>query len=67
MDDSKKFNEISTSEKKQKDFYSRLNKEDITDTDCALGKKVCKEFRKRNLGDFFNLYLERDIIGSRCT
>ena len=46
MDDSKKFNEISTSEKKQKNFYSRLNKEDITDRDCALRKKFVKNSEK---------------------
>ena len=37
--------------KKKKDFYSHLNMEDITDADYAHTKRICKDFKIRNLGD----------------
>ena len=40
MNDSEKFNEPSLPEKE--DFYSPLNMEDITDSDYAHAKRVCK-------------------------
>ena len=42
MDNWEKFNETLLSEKEA--FYSRLNMEDITDTDYAHTKRVCKDF-----------------------
>ena len=50
MDDSEKFN--STSLPKKEDFYSHLNMEDITDTDYAHAKRVCKYFEIKNLGEY---------------
>ena len=47
MDNCEKFNETSLPEKE--DFYSHLNMEDITDTDCAHAKIVCKDFGIKNL------------------
>ena len=41
MDDWKKFNEALLPEK---DFYSYLNIEDITDADCTHLKRVYKDF-----------------------
>ena len=40
MYDWEKFNETLLSEKK--DFYSHLNREDVTDKDYAQAKRVCK-------------------------
>ena len=41
MDDQEKFSKISLPEKDY--FYSHLNIEDITDTDYAQTKRVCKD------------------------
>ena len=47
MDDWGKFNETLLTEKE--DFYSHLNMEDITDADDAHAKRVCKDFKIKNL------------------
>ena len=47
MDDREKFNEMSLPEKE--DFYSHLNMEDITVADNAHTKRVCKDFKIKNL------------------
>ena len=49
MDNWEKFNKTSLQEKN--DFYSHLNMEDITDADYAPGKRVCKDFEIKNLGE----------------
>ena len=36
--------------------------EDITDTDYAQAKKVCKDFEIKNLGEYNNLYVQSDKI-----
>ena len=54
MDDWEKFDETSLPEK---DFYSHLNTEDITDADYAHGKRVCKGFEIKNLGEYHDLYV----------
>ena len=46
MDDWKKFREISLLEK---DLYSHLNMEDITDADYVHAKRVCKDLEVNNL------------------
>ena len=43
-----------------KHFYSHLNMEDITDTDYALAKRVCKDFEIKNLGEYHDLYVQSD-------
>ena len=50
MDDWEKFDETSLSE--NEDFYSHVNMEDITDADCVHAKIVCKDFEKKNLGEY---------------
>ena len=60
MDDWEKFNETSLPEKG--DFHSHLNMEDITDADCAHTKKVCKDFKIKNLGEYHALYLQSDTL-----
>ena len=47
MDDREKFNEMSLPEKEG--FYSHLNMEDITVADNAYTKRVCKDFKIKNL------------------
>ena len=60
MYDWEKFNETSFPEKE--DFYSHLNIDDITDADYAHIKRVCKDFKIRNLGDDHDLYAQSDTL-----
>ena len=60
MDDWKKSNET-TLPKKEK-LYSNLNMEEIADTDYMHGKRVCKYFEIRNLGEYHDLYLKSDTL-----
>ena len=53
MDDWEKFNE--TSLPKKEDFYSNLNMEDITDAGYAHVKRVCKDFKIKNLEEYHDL------------
>ena len=55
MDDWGKVNVTSISEKE--DFYSHLNMEDITDTDYADAKRVCKDFEIKAFGEYYDLYV----------
>ena len=54
MDDWEKFSERSLPE--QDNFYSHLNMEDFTDVDYAYAK-VCKDFDKKKLGEYHDLYV----------
>ena len=56
MDDWEKFNKISLPEKE--DFYSHLNMEDIT----GHIKRVCKDLKTRNLGDYYDLCVQSDTF-----
>ena len=60
MDDREKFNETSLPGKE--DFYSHLNMEDITDADYAHTKRVCKDFKIKNLGGHHDLYVPSDTL-----
>ena len=60
MGDSEKFNEISLLEKT--DFYSHLNVEDITDADHKYSKRVCKDVKMINFGEYHNLYIQSDTL-----
>ena len=60
MDDWEKFNETSLPEKG--DFYSHLNKEDITDADYAHTKRVCKDFQIKHLGEYHDLYVHSNAL-----
>ena len=44
----------------EKTFYSSLNMEDITDVDYRHAKIVNKEFNNKNLGDYYDLYVQSD-------
>ena len=60
MDVWEKLNETSLPEKE--DFYSHLNMEDITDEDYAHTKRVCKEFKINNLGEYHDFYIQSDTL-----
>ena len=66
MDRWKKFNEISSPDKEV--FYSKLNKEGITDKDYTHGQKVWKVFEIKNLSEYHDLLVcsKQYIIGCRC-
>ena len=59
MDGWEKFNEASLPEK---DVYSYLNIEDITDADYVYAKRVCKAFEIKNLGEYPDLYVQSDTL-----
>ena len=60
MDDWQKFNETKLHEKQE--FDSNLNMEYIIDVDYMHGKRVCKDFEIKNLGEYHDLYLEIDAL-----
>ena len=60
MDDWKKFNETSLPEKEH--LYSQLNMEDITHADYEHAKRVCKDFEKKNLGEYHYVYVQSDTL-----
>ena len=60
MDNWKRFDEITLPDKKA--FYSNLNMEDITDVDYRHAKKVFKEFKMNNLGDYHDRYVITDVL-----
>ena len=49
MDDWEKFNETLLLEKE--DFYSHLKTKGITDADYTQAKRICKDFKIKNLGE----------------
>ena len=36
--------------------------EDITDADYMHGKRVCKGFAIKNMGEYYDLYLRSDVL-----
>ena len=60
MRDWEKFNEISLPGKE--DFYIHLNMEDIIYADNAHAKRVCKDFEKKCLGEYHDLYVQSDAL-----
>ena len=46
----------------KKEFYNNLNIKEITDADYMHRKRVCKEFEIKNLGKYYDLYLESDTL-----
>ena len=54
------FNETLSPDKKA--FNSELNLEDITDKDYAHAQKVFKELKRKNLGNYHDLYVQSDIL-----
>ena len=60
IDDWEKINATLLLEKE--DFYSHLNIKDITDVDNARTKRVCKDFKIKNLVQCHNLYVQSDAL-----
>ena len=60
MDDRGEIGETLLPEKE--DFYSHLNMEDITNTDYAHSKRVCKDFKIRNLEDYYGLHVQTNTL-----
>ena len=58
MDSWERFNETSLPDKEA--FYSSLNMKDITDVDHRHTKRVFKSLNNTNLGDYHDLYVQRD-------
>ena len=58
MDSWEGFNETTLPNKKT--FYSKLYLEDITDEDYIYAQKVFEEFKLKNLGKFYDLYVQSD-------
>ena len=42
--------------------YSELYLEDITDKDYTHAQKVFEEFRLKNLGDYYDFYVQSDTL-----
>ena len=55
-----KFNKTSLSEKE--DFYRDLSMEDITRVDYTQAKRICKDFERKNLGEYRDLYVQGDTL-----
>ena len=60
MDSWNRFNETSLPDKR--DFYSRLNMENVIDIDYIHATIVFKEFKMNNLGDYHDLYVQSDTL-----
>ena len=54
----KKFSETKLPEKEE--FYSNLNVEEIPGVDSMHGKRVCKDFDIKKIGEYHDLYLKSD-------
>ena len=60
----KKFEEnyFLTSLREKEDFYNHLNMDDITGADYTLEKKVCKDFKIKDLGEYYGLHDQINIL-----
>ena len=60
MDDWEKFNELTLPEKEE--FYSNLNMEDIAEAHYIHAKRVCKDFKIKNLDEYHDFYLKSETL-----
>ena len=60
MDNWERFNETSLPSKES--FYSNLNMKNIEDIDYRHGNNVFNKFKLNNLGDYHDLYVQRDTL-----
>ena len=60
MDDWEKVNETKLCQKQK--IYSKLNMEEITDADYMHGKRVCKDFETKNLGEHHDLHVKSNAL-----
>ena len=45
-----------------KEFYSNWNMEDIIDADYMHTKRACRDFERKHLGEYHNLYVKNYIL-----
>ena len=63
IDDWENFNETTLPEKEELySNFSNLKMEDITDEDYMHGKRVCKDFEIKNLGEYHDLNLKSNTL-----
>ena len=60
MDSWEKFDETTLPPKE--DFYSNLNLEDVSYEDYAHAQKLWDVFETKNLGEYGDLYVQRDTL-----
>ena len=60
INDWEKFNKISLQEKE--DVYNHSNLEDITNAHYAHTKRVCKDFKIKNLREYHDLYVQSNTL-----
>ena len=60
MDDWVKFDETSLPERE--DYYSNLSMKYITHADNVDGKRICKDFKIKNLGEYHDFYVQIDTL-----
>ena len=61
MDSWERFDETLLPDKEA--FYSSLNMDNITDVDHRYEKRVFKSLDNKNLGDYYDLYVQSDFCG----
>ena len=60
IDSWERFDETSLPDKEA--FYSSLNMEGTTSVGYRHAKKVCEEFKSKNLGDYHDLHVQSDTL-----
>ena len=60
MDNWERFDEESLPDKES--FHSSLNMENIDDIDYRHGKNLFKKFKLKNLGEYYDLYVQSDTL-----
>ena len=60
MDSWERFDETSLPDEEA--FYSSLNMENITDIDYGHAKRVFKNLKNKNLGDYHDLHVQSDTL-----
>ena len=60
MDSWERFDETSFPDKEA--FYSSLNMDDVTDVDHRHAKRVFKNLSNKNIGDYYDLYVQSDTL-----
>ena len=60
MNNWERFDEISLPNKES--FYSNLNMENIDDIDYRYSNNVFKRFKLKNLGEYYDLYVQSDTL-----
>ena len=60
MDSWKRCDESSLPDKKA--FYSELHLKNITDKDYTHAQKVFEKFKLKNLGNYYDLYVQSDTL-----